>query len=320
MPRFTLTLLTGIMLAGCHQKTSLSGSEHVEAKDFVDAFKNISLPWRIADTNLSKSTDTTTISFEVFAQFIPATVITNTFGKDISKLSIHPVEKFEKENEIYLLANFILNKKSTLETFVLSKKNKYLTHLQLTKQVNNDDDYVHSISGTSEPTFIISREKTNKQNELAYTRNGYGFNSSTNNFIEVVNDSNEDLKRISEIINPIDTFLRKNKFSGDYAQDKRNFISVRDGNNASKYIFFIHFEKDNNCTGELKGDMTMRDATHGYYKQSGDPCVIDFTFGTKNIKVKEEGNCGNHRGIRCYFDDTYKKKKETKTSKTAKNK
>ena len=312
MPRFTLTLLTGIMLAGCHQKTSLSGSEHVEVKDFMDVFKNISLPWRIADTNLSKSADTTTISSEVFVQFIPDTVVTNVFGKNVSKLSIHPVGKFEKENETYLLVNFILNKKNTLETFVLNKKNKFLTHLQLIKQGNNDDDYVHSVSVTSEPTFIISREKINKQNELAYTRNGYGFNSSTNNFIEVVNDSNEDLKRISEIINPIDTFLRKNKFSGDYTQDKRNFISVRDGSNASKYIFFIHFEKDNNCTGELKGDMTMRDATHGYYKQSGDPCVIDFTFGTKNIKVKEEGNCGNHRGIRCYFDDTYKKKKESK--------
>ena len=42
MPRFTLTLLTGIMLAGCHQKTSLSGSEHVEAKDFFE-FRTLDL-------------------------------------------------------------------------------------------------------------------------------------------------------------------------------------------------------------------------------------------------------------------------------------
>jgi hypothetical protein len=130
----------------------------------------------------------------------------------------------------------------------------------------------------------------------------------------VVNDSNEDLRRLNEIINPIDTLPRKNKLSGDYAADKRNFIAVRDGNNQSKYSFFIHFEKDGNCIGELKGDMTMRDATHGYYRQSGDPCVIDFTFGSKSITVKEEGNCGNHRGIKCFFDDSYRKKKEPKTS------
>jgi hypothetical protein len=102
--------------------------------------------------------------------------------------------------------------------------------------------------------------------------------------------------------------------SGNYAKDKQNFISVRDGSNANKYLFFVHFERDNNCTGELKGEMTLRDATHGYYQQSGDPCVIDFTFTSKNITVKERGNCGNHRGIKCFFDDTYKKKKESKPS------
>jgi hypothetical protein len=41
------------------------------------------------------------------------------------------------------------------------------------------------------------------------------------------------------------------------------------------------------CTGELKGIMTMRDATHGYFQENGDPCVIDFIFGSNNITVKE---------------------------------
>jgi hypothetical protein len=320
MRRLISLLLAGFFATGCHhEKASLSGTEHVEAKDFMDAFKEITLPWRVADTNLTKSADTASISFAVLTQFVPDTVITDALGKNAQKVIIHPIGKFEKENEIYLLANFTLNKKTVLETFVFDKKNKYLSHLELVKKGDNDD-YIHSLSVTSEPTFIISREKIDKQNQLSYTRTGYGYNGSSGKFIEVVNDSNEDLKRISEIINPIDTLPKKNKLSGDYAEDKRNFISVRDGINASKYVFFVHFEKDNNCTGELKGDMTMRDATHGYYKQSGDPCVIDFTFGSKSITVKEEGNCGNHRGIRCFFDDTYKKKKETKTSTATKNK
>jgi len=320
MRKFILLLLPGIMAVSCHEKASLSGNEHVEIEDFMNAFKKISLPWRIADTSLTKSADTTNISLAVLTQFIPDSVLENDFGKNASKLSIYPVGKFEKENEIYLLVNFVLNKKTTLETFVLNKQNKYLAHLQLLKQGGNDDGYIHNVSITSEPTFIIGREKINKQNQLAYTRNGFAYINSSNNFIQVVNDSNEDTKRLREIFNPIDTFQRKNKLSGDYAQDKRNFISVRDGSNTSKYIFFIHFEKDDNCTGELKGEMTMRDATHGYYKQSGDPCVINFSFGSKSITVKEEGNCGNHRGIKCFFDDTYKRKKETKTSTASKNK
>jgi len=45
----------------------------------------------------------------------------------------------------------------------------------------------------------------------------------------------------------------------------------------------------------------MHDATHAYYQQSGDPCEIDFTFKTNAIIVKERGNCGNHRGIQCFF-------------------
>jgi hypothetical protein len=54
------------------------------------------------------------------------------------------------------------------------------------------------------------------------------------------------------------------------------------------------------------------------YQESGDPCEIDFVFEDNEIKVKERGNCGNHRGIKCYFDDTYPKKKEKKPKKSSK--
>src|SRR4051794_34605849 len=164
MRRYILLLIGFITLSCHHEKASLSGSEHVESQDFIDAFKKISLPWRIADTNLTKAADTTSISFMVFSQFVPDTAITDAYGKNSQKLVIHPVGKFEKENEIYLLANLTLNKKTTLETFVFNKKNKYLAHLELLKKGDNDDDYIHSVSVTSEPTFIISREKINKQN------------------------------------------------------------------------------------------------------------------------------------------------------------
>ena len=309
-----------ICIAGCKNRhASLSGEEKVDIKDFIAAFPKITLPYRVADTNVAKMADTTTISHTVFSEFIPDTVLINSFGKNTGKMKINPVGKIQKEDKLYLLANFTQNKKTTLQTFLFDKKTRYLSHLELIKQ-DNKDNYVHSVNITSEPTFIISREKINKQNELLYTRNGYAYNNASRDFIPVLNDSNEDLKRLREIINPIDTFAWKNKLSGDYTKDKLNFISVRDGNNGNKYLFFIHFEKDGNCTGELKGEMTMRDATHAYYQQSGDPCVIDFTFTGKSITVKEQNNCGNHRGIKCFFDDTYKKKKAGKTTSSHGNK
>jgi hypothetical protein len=308
------------LLAECKNKhASLSVQESVDVKDFITAFPKTTLPFRIADTNVAKISDTAVISYAVISAFIPDTVLVNTFGANAKKMIINPVGKIQKDEELYLLINFTFNKKTSLETFVFDKKNKYLSHFSLINQ-NNKDTYIHSVNITIEPTFIIAREKINQQNELRYTRNGYAYNNSSKNFIAVINDSNEDLKGIREVINPIDTFAAKNKLSGDYIEDKSNFISVRDGKNVSKYIFFVHFEKDNNCNGELKGEMTMRDATHGYYQQNGDPCVIDFTFTGKSIKVKEHGNCGNHRGIKCFFDDSYKKKKESKSNGSAKSK
>ncbi len=316
MYKVMLALICVCIMVSCKEHpVSLSGTDKVEMKDFLAAFSKIALPYRVADTNMIKLADTTTISYAVFTQFIPDSVLINAFGKKVEKILIHPVGKIEKENELYLLVDFTQNKKTTLVTFLLNKENKYISNLELLNQ-NTKDGYVHSVSITSEPAFIISREKTNPNSELFYTRNGYAYNSGSGKFIAVMNDSNEDLKRNNEIINPIDTLPRKNKLSGDYADDKRNYISLRDGSNTNKYAFFIHFEKDDgNCTGELKGTMTMRDASHGYFQESGDPCVIDFTFEGRTITVKEQGNCGNHRGIKCFFDDSFTRKKEVKPAK-----
>lgn len=316
MHKFLVVCLTACMYFSCKDKPALlSGDAPVEAKDFIAAFPLLTLPSRIADTSFIKMADTTTISYTVFTQFIADTVLAKIFAKNAKKQSIHPVGKIEKETELYLLANFTQNKKTTLISFLLDKQNKYLANLELLNQTNKDG-YTHSVSITSEPTFIINREKTNASTELLYTKHGYAYNSASGKFVEVMTDSNEDLKKINEIINPIDTLPHKNKMSGDYIKDKRNYISIRDGSNSSKYSFFIHFEKDGgDCTGELKGTMTMRDATHAYFQESGDPCVIDFAFDGRTIKVKEQDNCGNHRGIKCFFNDSYTKRKENKPTK-----
>lgn len=314
MRKLCVICFSALILFSCKdKKPSLSGDDPVDIKDFLAAFPVVKTPYKVADTNMVKVADTTTISYKVFSGFVPDSVLVSALGKNVAKSKIHPVGQISTQSETYLLANFTQNKKTTLAAFLLNKKSAYLGYLVLLKPDYKDDNYVHSVAITSEPTFIISKEKYNSANELSYTRNGYAYNNGSSAFIEVMNDSNEDQKRNSEVINPIDTFPRVNKLSGDYIQDKKNYISVRDGNSTLKYQFFIHFEKnDGDCTGELKGIMTMRDATHGYFQENGDPCVIDFTFSSNNITVKERGNCGNHRGIKCYFDDTYRKKKEAK--------
>jgi hypothetical protein len=310
-----LCIILMISLIGCgKKKTSLHGDEIITGKDFIEAFTVLQLPFTIADTNIVKAAaDTSTISLHVFNQFVPDTTLSKLIPS-IKKSTITPIGKINKQKEIYLLANFTHNKKTTLCVFVFNEKNKFLTAKQLLSN-SNDDEYLHLLSVNKEPTFLISREKTDENKQLRFSRTGWVYNNSSNNFIVVINDGNEDPKK-TQVIDPIDTLPRKNKLSGNYVKDSKNFISVRDGRDANTYHFFIHFEKkDGNCTGELKGTLRLKDATHGVYTEGGDPCSVDFSFEENTIVVKEKGSCGNRRGMDCLFDDTYIKKKETKPKK-----
>jgi len=106
-----------------------------------------------------------------------------------------------------------------------------------------NDNYTHTLSITSEPTFMLAKERMDKDNAVLYSRQGYGYNKSLGVFIMVMNDSNEDeVSNKNEIINPIDTLPRLNKYSADYAIDKKNFISLRDANN-NKYLFLYILRK-----------------------------------------------------------------------------
>ncbi len=294
------------------KKPSLSDNKTVEASDFFAAFTKLKLPYNAADTSLSLISDTTTISLDVLKQFVPDSALTSIIPKKNIPLVIHPVGKIENKAELYLLLTAKAGRKTTLLTYLFTndkKKKTYITHLLLVSD-NNNDSYLHNVDINTEPTFTLTKQKT-VNNQYSYTKNGYAYNNTSRSFIEVISENNENVKQNSTIINPIDTLLKTFKYSGDYVKDKTNFISLRDGNIGGRYTFFLHFEKNGgDCNGELKGTLTMVDATKAVFQQSGDPCVIDFTFGNNTVKVKERGSCGNHRGITCLFDDSYKKKRE----------
>lgn len=321
MHRFGLIAIVVLfVIPSCkHKEFDLAGDKPVKAKDFLSAFPAMSLPYSAADTNIQKIADTTLISRAVFTQFIPDSALSKFVAANAKALKINPVGSITKEEEQYLLTTITQGKKVALVAFVLDKKAKYQAALQLLANRNNDG-YLHAIDINREPTFTISRQKGLEGSDAyRYTRNGYAYNNGSGMFIKVVDDSNEGKVKNDSIINPIDTLARKNKLSGDYGADKKNFISIRDGRNNNNYTFFMHFEGDEeqDCNGELKGEMNVNGEHSAIYQQSGDPCEIDFTFKDDKIVVKERGNCGNHRGIKCYFDDTWPKKKVKKPKKSS---
>ncbi|MFP5040084.1 hypothetical protein [Parasediminibacterium sp. JCM 36343] len=315
--KYSLLVLLTFMLFSCkHKKTDLSGTSTVKAKDFIAAFAPITLPYTLADTNINSLADTIAISHVVLSQFVPDSILTQLVNTD-AKFDIHPAGRIDKEKEIYLLLNITQKKKTQVAVLVFNKENKFLAGKSLLAD-NANDGYVHSLSINREPTFVVSKEKTNAETkQLQFSRVGWVYNTA-GVFMVVINDNNEDPKK-DIVINPIDTFPRKNKLSGEYVTDSKNYISIRDGKDAKNYLFFIHFEKkEGTCKGELKGTLQMKDDTTGIYNQSGDPCIIDFTFNGNEITLKEQGSCGNRRDMDCFFDDTFVKKSEPKKKKVAK--
>ncbi len=295
---------------GCKEtKIDLSGNIPLKQKDFLEIFKSVTLPYQVSDTNINKVADTITIGVKAFLQFFPDSSFNNITGKN-RKFSIHPIGKIEKENEIYLLVILKEKKQSKLVVFVTDTKNKFLAAKELLNNTNQDK-YTHSLSINKEPTFLISQEKMGKDNTLLFSRAGWVYNDA-GIFMIVINDSNEDPFK-TDVINPIDTLSKKNKLSGDYIKNKKNYVSIRDGKDANHYQFFIHFERnEGSCTGELKGELNITQPNIGIFKEFGDPCIIDFTFEGNTIILKEQGSCGNHRGIKCFFNDEFIKKKEPK--------
>jgi len=276
----------------------------------VAAFDLIDNGFVATDSNNLKLTDTVTINQNLLSTIIPDSVL-NMLTLGDRKATFHPIGRIDKTMETYLILLCLKNKKPLTTVLVLDKKNTFLASKDLFDVSDNKDFYKYTININKEPTFFITREKLVNDKEVKFTKTGWAFTGKS--FIAIVKESNERNEKQNPILNPIDTFSKQNLYSGNYVQDDRNFISIRDGRTKQDYLFFIHIDKNEGlCTGELKGEMHLTDSTHSLYSLGGDPCVIDFSFDRNIITIKEKGSCGNRRGMDCFFDDAYIKIKEVK--------
>lgn len=314
--RYLTPLLIILALIGCAEsKTDLSGNTPLKINDFNAAFKNIDLPLRINDTNLATYTDTLEIGRKALEQFLPDSVVEAIVPKQIKNAALFTVGKIEKETEYYLLLNHKDVKKQTVSVLTFSKKNKFLDYKILTQfdlTHKGSQFYGKTLWINKEPTFLVEENKLDP--ELGLTNEKKGWAYTEQGFRLIYMDANIKPEQ-KAILNPIDTLSTLNTFSGDYARDKKNFIALRDFGHANKYQFFLHFEKkDGTCVGELKGLLNFN-KNQATYSEKGDPCTIQFTITGNIIKIKEDGNCGNHRNMTCYFNDSYDKKRKPKAKK-----
>jgi hypothetical protein len=183
---------------------------------------------------------------------------------------------------------------------------KYLNTLRL---LRSGEDY-SKVFGSLDKKFQITtyRERKNATGDITFKRNVYIYNNASNDFTLILTEPNDEI--MEDVLNPIDTLSQKNKYTGDYPANKKNFISFRDGKNSSEILFFTHFEKNKGeCVGEIKGAARFISSKKAVYKEAGNPCTLEFTFTTSSVYMKEVEGCGSFRDIRCFFEGTYPKKK-----------
>lgn len=312
MQKYLVALLFITVLLGCKDKKKGAGDETEQMQEIFNAYGDLKLPFSVTDSTMQNIADTSTKSYPVFTQYVPDTIFNNPFGKD-RKLTIYPIGKIQVKNKETYLTTFVSSKtRSAIYLSVFNNK-KFTVSMPLIIS-NDNDDAVDAASIDKKLSIVINREWTEKKQDL-YIRTIYAYNN-IGMFTTILTETNEERNNVEKtLVNPLDTFQKRNKYSGDYMNGNKKFLSIRDGKSSSQYLFFVHFQNQNDeepCGGELKGQFTMVSDNAGAYSQTGDPCGIDLSFKGNQVKVKENGSCGNHRGIKCFFNDTYTKKKEPK--------
>lgn len=324
---FVAGLLALLVLAGCKEKKtiSLAGDDPVDAEDFVAFFQPLQLPFTYADSTLrkkKKENDSLRISYKVFTQLVPDSVISKVYGKG-AKPKIYAMGRTTgPAGENYLLVKAVQGEKKAVLVLGFDKKKNFAAYLTALRP---------DLDASTQQTFTLDKRlsltktvlRKNRDGSMSEGKDVYAFNADSKVFYLVMTDALED--KPAELINPIDTLPRKNKWTADYTNGKMNLVSVRDGRRSNQLTFFIHFDKGGDCNGEMKGEATITGSNTAEYRKDGDPCKLKFIFTSSSVTLKEVEGCGSYRPLKCAFDGSFARKREPKpkqttVKKSAKNK
>lgn len=308
-------LILVITLGSCKgkKKISLSGEDPVEISDFIEFFQPVNPPVQFSDSSLAKKEkDSLLISYKVFTQFVPDSVLRKVYAKGV-KPKIYALGKtVVPKAEQYLFVKTMSADKKAYFLLAFDEKEQFIAGMPLLRP---DKQSSTSQSATLDRKYTVTQTmaRKNRDGTVSEGKEVYVLNVPARNFMLIMTEALED--KLTELINPIDTLPRKHKWSADYANGKMNLVSVRDGRKNDRITFFIHFEKENGaCIGELKGEAMIKSANTAEYRQEGDPCRLKFIFSANAVTLKEQEGCGSRRGLNCSFDGSFARKKYVKPS------
>ncbi|HEV2478749.1 MAG TPA: hypothetical protein VGS79_03770 [Puia sp.] len=316
-------LLAGALCSCKNKKISLAANDDkVNIADFLAFFPPLKLPYAVGDTILRrKEPEADVINYSLFTRLIPDSILLHLFGHTTHP-HLYAMGKIRvPDAESYLFVKAVARDRRALYILCFDKKDRFGAARPVLYA--DESDVRAGVTGRAEMdnkyVLTLLHQRRTAEGIIVYHKDAYVYNEDTG-LLLILTESNEAKNKIPPVYNPIDTLPRKHKYSGDYYQssgnpavDKRNLVAIRDGRDGSRFLFFIHFEKEEGtCNGELKGEAKFVSAGVARYRSYSDPCALEFSFGSEGVSIKETGGCGVHRDIKCFFEGYYERRKTTK--------
>jgi hypothetical protein len=311
MKKYLLLFVLSVLAGSCKsKKVSLAGNDNgaLSPSEFIDYFQPLPVPYAVTDTILRrKESEAASINYKLFTRLLPDSLLTRYYGSS-GRPRLYAIGKIQvSKAETYVFVKCVSSGKRMLYVICFDGKDHYSAALPV---LYSDNSSGWGMAGMdAKYTLSLTHFRRGSDGEVYHTTDDYVFNDA-GGFSLILTESNENKNRILPVYDPIDTLPRKHKFSGDYAQDKRNIIAIRDSRDAGRFYFFVHFEKDNGeCKGELKGEAKFVSPGIARYRAYSDPCAIEFSFDGGGVSMKELGGCGVHRDIKCFFEGYYQRRR-----------
>ena len=304
MFRLGLALICLTIVCCNNKKSDVVNENGFSYEGFTKKFSKTTLPYQLSDTSLFKTKDSAVLKAKTLTGFISDSLKNKLFGRT-SKVKYIALCKFQRPTgETYFIVKGVNGNRRAVFLLVFDKNAQFATTLTFLNPIEPRLSQVTSI----DKSFSVSINRVRKKLKGAPTtsRNVYQYSSEKRKFQLILTDAQgEDF---AGIINPIDSFSKKNKLSGDYIKNNRNFISIRDGRRPNQLLTFIHLENENGCSGEFKGELLLASSNTAIYRHGGDPCVLSFKFTPPFVTLREDEGCGSYRGLDCLFEGSFRKK------------
>jgi hypothetical protein len=305
---FGFVLLCFLLMACKNGENDKDEKTDSPSGSMASFFRAAAPPYQFTDTGLLKNKDTVSLPAALISPLIADSIKNNYFGKKATIRYTPLIKLAQKEAGTYYLVKATAGSKKAILLVVFDKQNEFgASYPFLLPDENPNTSQVSAI----DKNFTITKSVTQRSGPdiVGEGKEVVAYDSAAKAFSLIMMDALED--NPAEMVNPIDTFPKTNKWAGDYVLNKKNMVSIRDGRYPNQLLVYIHTEnKAGDCKGELKGEFLITSSTTAAYRQSGDPCVLGLAFSGNTVTIKEESGCGNHRDLDCPLSGSFTKKKQ----------